>query len=104
MLLGDLLSQNEVLFSQHAVVGQHVAGAFDLEVQQLVLTVEAVFDCLHAGEGVSGADELAVPVLGEDEEVRVATWDDGRGVIDVGLFRRGVSAKSDQSMSVELTW
>jgi len=38
------------------------------------------------GEGVSCAEELTVPVFGEDEEVRVATGNGGLVLADVGLL------------------
>lgn len=91
LVLGGLLLHSEHILSEVAEGGHHIAGAFDLEVHHGVLALETVVDFSQAGEGVPGADELTVPVLGEDDEIREATGHDGLVVVDVGLSQRVVS-------------
>jgi hypothetical protein len=102
LLLHDLLLQLHDFLSEDLVVIHHFIGASDLTMHHRVQAVKVPPDLTRAGEGVSGADELAVQMLGELDEVRVATGHDGIGVLDVELFRKeNVSMRFDQTLSLE---
>jgi hypothetical protein len=96
LLLHDLPLQTDDLLSEDFVVGFDGGGAFQLKLHHPVVVVDGFF---LGGEGELGADELAVHLLGEDDQVRVVAWHDGVGVLDVGLL--DVSLWSDQMLSLE---
>jgi hypothetical protein len=102
LLLHNLLLQLYDLLSEHSVIDHHGVRALDLALHHRVQAVEVPPDPTLAGEGVSGADELAAQVLGELDEVRVAAGHDGISVLDVELVQKeNISMRFDQILSLE---